>query len=276
MAAGQRILVSISLSATPRSVESALAHLWEREPAELAGLLIEDPDVLTVSRLRVSREVRYDEPQTTGLNVADMERQIRAHGRRVRTAFESRARAMNLVASFRVARGPLATALQEACAGFDMLVVAAARDWMGQRLSLRTQLPILLTSGPRTLVIVQEAPQSTGGVAVVYADSDSGRAALQTAVRIARSEGLALSVLMRFTDEGQQARLGEQAQAIVADYPATSYHRLAGQQDAVAIAAAATRAAARLLVLPRSDAEADRQLALEVVERTHCSVILTG
>lgn len=266
----------MSLSATPRSVEYALTSLWTREPAEIAGLFIEDPEVLNLSRLPVSREIRVEDASARVPDAADMERQIRAHGRRVRAAFESRARAMNVTSTFRVTRGPLAISLREACAGFDVLVVASARDWMGQRLSLRVQVPELLTSGPRTLVIVQEPLQSAGCIAVLYHDSDAGRAALQMATDIARTDGLALRVLLPAADEHQQAELRDQAKDIVGDYPAASYHRLGGEEGAAEIAAATAHAAARLLVLPRDEAEKDRQLALDVLERINCSVILTG
>ena len=266
----------MSLSATPRSVEYALTSLWTRGPAEVTGLFIEDLEVLNLSRLRVSREVCYEDASSRVPDAADMERQIRAQGRRVRAAFEDRARALNVASTFRVTRGPLASSLLEASAGFDVLVVASARDWMGQRLSLRLQLPQLLASGPRTLVIVQEPAQSAGCVAAVYQDSTSGRAALQMAADIARTEGLALAVLLPAEDEPQHARLRAQADEIVGHYPAASYHRLGRTDDARGIAAATARAAARVLVLPREDAETDRQLALDVLERIDCSVILTG
>lgn len=276
MAAQRRILVSMSLSATPRSVEYALTSLWTRGPAEITGLFIEDLEVLNLSRLRVSREVRYEDASTRVPDAADMERQIRAHGRRVRAAFEDRARAMNVASTFRVTRGPLTSSLLEASAGFDVLVVASARDWMGQRLSLRMQLPELLDSGPPTLVIVKEPSQSANCIAALYRDSASGRAALQMASDIARTEDLALAVLLPAEDEMQQARLRSQAGDLVGNYPVASYHRLGRNHSAGDIAAATARAAARVLVLPREDAATDRQIALDVIERIDCSVILTG
>ncbi len=272
----RRILVSMSLSATPRSVEYALTSLWTRESAEITGLFIEDLEVLNLSLLPVSREVRYEDASSRVPDAADMERQIRAHGRRVRAAFENRAHAMNVASSFRVTRGPLTRCLLEACAGFDVLVVASARDRMGQRLSLRMQIPELLASGPRTLVIVQEPPASAGCIAAVYQDSAGGRAALQMATDIARADGLALAVLLPAADEAQQASLRAQAAEIVGDYPAASYHRLGGPGSATDIATATARAAARLLVLPRDDSDPGRQLALDVIGRIGCSVILTG
>lgn len=276
MAGRRRILVSMSLSATPRSVEHALTSLWTHDPTEITGLFIEDLEVLNLSRLPVSREIRVEDASSRVPDAADMERQIRAQGQRVRAAFERRARAMNVASTFRVTRGPMATSLREASAGFDVLVVASARDWMGQRLSLRVQIPELLASGPRTLVIVQEPPQSAGCVAVVYQDTEGGRAALRTAIDIARTDGLALSVLLPAADKQQQAELRDQAKNMVGDYPAASYHQLDMQDRAAEIAAATTRAAARLLVMPRDEAQADRHLALDVLDRINCSVILTG
>jgi len=274
MVARRRILVSISLSATPRSVEYALTSLWTRESAEITGLFIEDLEVLNLSRLPVSREVRYEDASSRVPDAADMERQIRAQGRRVRAAFESRAHAMNVASSFRVTRGPLTRCLLEACAGFDVLVVASARDWMARRLSLRMQIPELLASGPRTLVIVQEPPESVGCVAVVYQDSASGAAALRMAADIARAEGLALSVLLP-APAAHLGRLRAQAAEIVRDYPAVSYLRLA-PDGAAEIAGATARASARVLILPRDEADTGRQLALDVLEQINCSVILTG
>jgi hypothetical protein len=270
-----RILVSMGLSVTPRNVERTLASLWTRHPAEIAGLLIEDLELLNLSRLPVSREIRYDEPAARVPDLADMERQMQAQARRIREAFEARARRMNVASSFRVARGPLAQSLLEACAGFDVLVLASARDWIGQRLSLRAHVPELLARGPRTLIVVQEAPARTGGVAAVYLDTPGGRAALQMAADIARDERLPLAVLLPAPAADRRATLRATAEELVGAGVSASYYGLA-TVDAADIAAATARAAARVLVLPRDDAEEARQLAIDVLERIDCSVIVTG
>jgi hypothetical protein len=270
-----RILVSMNLSVTPRNVERTLASLWTREPAEIAGLFIDDLEVLNLSRLSVSREIRYDDASSRVLDPADMQRQIQAHARRIRAVFEAQARTMNVRSSFRVTHGPLVPSLLEASAGFDVLVLASSRDSIGQRISLRAQIPTLLEKGPRTLIIVKEPPQRTGSIAVVYQDTTGGRSALQMAMDIARGEGLALSVMLPAADARQRAELRTQAATLIGSHPAVSYQ---GLQDgeATSIAEATARAAARTLVLPRDDANAARQLALDVLEQIHCTVILTG
>ena len=275
MATRRRILVSMSLSVTPRNVERTLASLWTRAPAEIAGLFIDDLEALNLSRLPVSREIRYDDASTRVPDPADMQRQIQAHMHRIRAVFEARARTMNVASTFRVARGPLVPSLLEASAGFDVLVLASSRDSIGQRLSLRMQIPTLLEKGPRTLIIVREPSQRTGSIAVVYRDTEGGRAALQTAMDIASGEKLPLSVLLPAADAPQRAELRAQAATHIGAHPAVSFQ---GLQDgeATTIAEATARAAARALVLPRDDAKAACQLALDVLEQINCTVILTG
>lgn len=270
----RRILVSISHAASPRSVETALAGVWARDPAEITGLFIEDLEVLNLGRLRVSREVRYGDASARAPDTAEMERQVRACARRVQAVFESWARSMNVSASFRVARGTLASCLRDACADVDVLVVAGARDWMGQRLLLRSQLPQLLSGGPRTVIFVNHAARSSGSVAVLREDTDSGRAALQMASDIAQAEGLPLTVLLPPADDAE--RLRAESRAVIGDYPAVSYYRVGSENDPAEIATATQRAGARVLVLPRDGPETDALSPIDILERVDCSVILTG
>ena len=265
----------MSHAVSARGVETALASVWIREPAEITGLFIEDQDVINVGRLRVSREVRFADARAQVLEAASMEREIRAHARRVQQAFENVARRMNVSTSFRIARGTLRACLSEACAGIDVLVVAAARDWLGQRLLLRSSLADLLASGPPIVLLVNQAARIGGGIAVLAEDTTQGRAALETAVDIARGQQLALSVLLPADDEGREI-LRAATLEMSGDYGDVAFYRVGSEVDAREIAGVVRRAAASLLVLPRNGEDSRRQTALDVLEQADCSMLLAG
>jgi hypothetical protein len=276
MASPRRILISLSHSVSPAGVEAALASVWIHEPAEITGLFIEDLDVLNLGHLRVSREVRFADASARIPDAADMERQVQAYARRVRAAFETQVRSMNVTSSFRVTRGTLQSCLQEACADIDMLVIPAAREWMGQRILLRSHLPNLISGGPRTVILANPAPRARGGVAVLFEDTDAGRAALRTAVDISEAKKLAMTVLLPAVDAENLQRLHGAAKEVIGDCANVNFHRIASEIDATEIANATRRIAARALILPRDGIEARRRTAVDVLQKVDCSVILTG
>jgi hypothetical protein len=276
MTPGRRILVSMSHAVSARGVETALASVWIREPVEITGLFIEDPDVINLGRLRVSREVRFADARAQVPETAGMEREMRAQADRVQRAFESVARRMNISTSFRIARGRLPACLSEVWAGVDVLVVAAARDWLGQRLLLRPNLAELLASGPPVVMLVNQAAGTGGGVAVLAENTVQGRMALETAVEIARAQQLPLSVLLPAGDDEVRVGLRTATLELASDYTNVAFYRIGKAVDAREIAGIAQRAATRLLVLPRNGENARRQTALDVLEQADCSVLLAG
>ena len=275
MASGGRILISLNAAITPAVLERALASLWPLDADEIVGLFIEDTEILSLGRLPVAREIRYDDATPRPPDVARLERQLRAQASRIRAAFEERAGKLGRKHSFQITRGPGALALREACAGFDVLLVTSPRERLEYRWALRAQLPALLAGGPRMLIVVQEAPRDEPRIAVLFDDSPASRTALATAAEIAHRRSLGLSVLVPAEPPADRTDLMRQVEATIGPWPNARFHFL-GNDGAQAIADAATRDAVRVLLIPREDDDNRRRLIVDVLERVDCSVIVTG
>jgi len=275
MTARGRILISLNLAASPASLEQALAGLWPGDAEEIVGLFIEDADVLSLGNLSVAREIRYDDAQPKPPNAATLKRQLRAQASRIRTAFEERARTLTTNYSFQVMRGPIAPALCAACADFDVLMVATSRERIEQRRSLRAQVLGLLSGGPRTLIVVQEAPRREPRIAVLFEDHPGGVAALKIAATIAREQSLGLTVLIPRSRPRDEATLRNQVQKITGKHPDIRY-RFMREADVREIARASAAESVRALVLPRDGREHAERLIIELLDLVDCSLIVTG
>lgn len=275
MAARGRILISLNLAATPASLEETLAGLWPADAEEIVGLFVEDTEVLGLANLPVAREIRYDDAQPRPPDVAVLERQLRAQASRIRAAFEERVRAFTANYSFRVTRGPVAHSLCEACADFDVLMIATSRDRIEHRWSLRAQVPGLLSNGPRTLIVVQEKPLREERIAVLFEDHPTGEPALATAAAIARERSLGLTVLIPRPETGDEDALRDRIRQLSGDYRDLRY-RVIPEVDTREIARAAIAESVRALVLPRDGRERAGQLVVELLDLVDCTLIVTG
>jgi hypothetical protein len=263
-----RVVVWLDPNAPQEASLQALAALGAA--SEVLGLFVEDMDLLELSRLSVAREITYEGSTARQLEQDRTEQLFRLHGTRMRNLFEAAARKLSARHSFRVARGILRTELLKAAAEYDTLVLAHSRRQFGARLTIRTQLGELLTSGPRTLVIVQERWQTGQHVAVLYDASPASEIALRTAAAIARSAGVGLSVWL---PEERGSELQAQATEVLGGAPDYSFRAVADSDDALIRAANSDHAS--VLVLPATDPAATRERVTTLLDRANCSVIVT-
>jgi len=263
-----RVVVWLDPTAPQEASLPALACLGAA--AEILGLFVEDADLLDLSRLSVAREISFEGTAARQMEQGRTEQQFRVHGARMRNLFEAAARKLSARHSFRVARGVLSTELLKAAADYDTLVLTHSRRQFAPRLTIRTRLGELLTSGPRTLVIVQDRWHTGQRIAALFDRSAASELALRTAAAIARSEGVGLSVWL--PDE-RSAELEAQVSAILDESSSYSLRPIA-MENTDALVRAADHDNPRVLVLPGGEPAATRQTVTGLRDRASCSVIV--
>ncbi|HUJ86330.1 MAG TPA: hypothetical protein VLX30_05705 [Burkholderiales bacterium] len=170
----RRIVVGLDAGPRGRAALEPVAELAARMQAELVGLFVEDVDLLHLAGLPFAREVGYPSATTRALDVAGMERSLRAAADDVRRALASIAGRGPLTWSFRIARGTVLRELRAAAEHGDIVVTGALR------VTLRAPLAVLcsIATAPDQVVPAATALARLlgGGVEIMLLDGDTAAA----------------------------------------------------------------------------------------------------
>lgn len=112
----RRIIVGFDAGACRPETLHAIAALAAETRAELLGLFIEDTALLELARLPFAAEVGYPSAARRALDVATLERALRARAEALRSALASALESSTVPWSFRVAREAPSQALAAALA----------------------------------------------------------------------------------------------------------------------------------------------------------------
>jgi len=174
----RRILVALNaVSDSQAAIERAAAMAAEHE-AELAGLFVEDLDLLHLCELP-GFEVMLSSGATRRTDRGEMERQLRARAEAAREALERIAAAHHLRWSFEVRRTRMLKAVREAAELADVVAADMAGPGQVSRWPARP--------APRSVLAYYEASAASARV-------------LALAVRAAVQQGVPLSVLVPAAD----------------------------------------------------------------------------
>jgi nucleotide-binding universal stress UspA family protein len=252
-----RILVVLDASPFGLEALEAAAKLAVQVRAELRGLFVEDIDLLRLAALPFAREVATFSAQRR-LDVATMERTLRANAERARRAVAKIARRQRVPWSFEVLRGAVARATLAAAAEGDTTIIGC------ESRSLRTPVrPARRPPRPRVPPIL-----------VVYDGTRSARRALAVAEQLAEENAGQVIVLIAASDHGEAQRLERQSLALLQERgrPAAAYEMPV--TDASMAAAAARILHARILLLNRDSALLDEAAIETLINHLDCPVVI--
>jgi len=180
----RRVLVALDASRASLAALQAAAALAARHGAELAGLFVEDIDLLRVAELPFANPLALI--GGSPLPAATIGPGVRALAERARAALEEVAASFRLRSSFRVARGRVEVEVLQAAVEADLLALGrAGRGFAGghrpgstaQAAAARASSPVLLAGGED----VDRLP-----LWVAWDGSEGGARALDLAVRLSR------------------------------------------------------------------------------------------
>jgi nucleotide-binding universal stress UspA family protein len=177
--AARRILVGIDASSASLDALEAAALVAARIGSELAGLFVEDEDLLRLAALPFGDIVRSPGGERERLDRASVETALRAVASHAREALERTASSHRVTCSFRVRRGRVAREVLAAAEGADLVVLGAgghghpARGALGETARAAAGLarsPVLLLArgsslGGGTVAVDDATPAGTRAVA---------------------------------------------------------------------------------------------------------------
>ncbi len=266
----RRILVALDASRTSLDALRGAATLAARLGAELAGLFVEDENLLRLSGLPVARQLSVH--GGTGRPVAEIEGELRALAARAREAVAAAAAPHRISWSFRVARGQVAVEVVSAAGEADLLVVG----WAGHRVAGRRgpgETARAAAARAPTPVLILTRDVEVGRPLLVAWDGSPGAAgALDLAARLEAAGLGAVTLLLVAPDPPASARLLDDARRRLgrSEPPPSRY---AGPRPADVLRAAAGPGA--LLVLGAGSALLGGPGGLEAfLDEVSCPVLL--
>jgi hypothetical protein len=257
--------VNTNAAAQPRrlllalhDVEPAPDLLWAANAllqgphAELAGLFVEDAQLLRLAALPFTREIGLASGTARAFDVPDLERALRGQAEKLRHWLAQMAAQLQVPWSFRVARGSL---LEEALAGAAQadLVLIGQRTRMVERSLAR-----------------REAPPAEAAVAALFDATEAAFRALDAALLLAQGRVESIRLLLPATSAAERERLRRLAAERLRVAP--SLARVEAQPRAGEPGPAAQRR--RALVLAAGSIEATRRELERLMETAQCPLIL--
>lgn len=231
----ERILVAFDTSPLGHAALEAAAALAAALDAEVAGLFVEDLDLLRMAALPCTRELGLASAVVRALEAPDIERALRLQAQQTRRTLEALAAELNLRWSFEVVRGRVLPVVLERAREPGMVVFGKAAHGSAAGSAWTER------AGARF------ARLAVRPVAVLFDDTRGGRRALAAARSLAARAGARLAVLMPAQTTRDFERLRERARAGLGARGTAHFLRLRSREpEEVARALALERAAVLL------------------------------
>lgn len=195
----RRILVALDASPQSNAALDMAARLAATMQAELAGLFVEDVNLLRMAEAPSAREIAYP-GQAAATSRTSMERTLRARSEQIRGTVAAAAHRAKVPWSFRTVRGQVTAALRSAISEHDMIAIGRIGWSFGRRLRIGSTALELVTSSIPLLLISQGATLGQLRLLVYYDATLPSRNALLFAAQLAAAGAKGLIVLIKAAD----------------------------------------------------------------------------
>ncbi len=208
----RRVLVALDASPGSVAAAAAAARMAAALEAELAGLFVEDHDLLRLSQSKQARQVGFLTGAAERVGAEQMERQLRAQAARARHTLSRLAAREGVACTFRVTRGRVATEILAAAGRQDLVSVGRIGWSHGHRRRLGSTARALLERRRANTLLMDRAAVTAplaarGLLAVLFDGSEAAADALRLAVQLARPAGGGVVVLATHEEAARQATL---------------------------------------------------------------------
>jgi nucleotide-binding universal stress UspA family protein len=179
----RRIVVGLDASRTSLDALAAAADLARRVGAELAGLFVEDENVLRLAAFPFANVMRLPWGASETLDREKAEAQLRALAAGAREALERAASGRRIASSFRIARGSVVAEVLAAVKETDLLVLGAGGHSRSGRGTVGDTARAAADRAQSSVLLLRRGARLGEPVVAV----DDGSAASSRAVALARA-----------------------------------------------------------------------------------------
>lgn len=222
----KRVLVALDASAGSEAALRVAASVAAAFRSELAGVFVEDEDLLNLAALPFACEVMVRGGAIRRLDAAALERDMKARAAAARRLLSDVAAQSRLQWSFSIERGSLGEKLGAAAAAADIVCVGRDLAPTRWRVALASRAA---RSGHAALLYVGQRPSAVGKPIIAVDDGTAaGRRAVQVGGRLATATGADLVVLITAADAMAARSIQDAARARLAEAPRVEFTPIVG------------------------------------------------
>jgi nucleotide-binding universal stress UspA family protein len=272
----ERILVALDASPHSLAALEAAVDLAARFQAELAGLFVEDENLLRLADLPFVSEIGVFTATRRRIDSKELERQMRVQGRRVRRVFTLTTERAQVRRSFSIVRGTVLSEVLTAASEADVLVLGQAGWSLLRRRRLGSTVRGILPERFGLALILKEGTCLGLPLAVVYDGSPAAERALVAADTLRRQpdDDQALLVLLLAEEPRRAHALQDQAASLLADRDTAARYRSLTSTDVLRLADVLQVEGCGTLVLPARTATLQSSALVALLERLDLPVLL--
>ncbi|MEQ1772542.1 MAG: hypothetical protein ABL891_02050 [Burkholderiales bacterium] len=258
-----RILVSCDASPLGTAALHAAVALARRLDAELAGVFVENVNLLRMAALPFAREYALASAVGRRVEAGEIERTLRGQADAMRGALSRAAHGLSLPWSFQVVRGALLDSVLEAMRESDLAVFGYTGQYsVNADISAGISLPLAKAT-------VLQQP-----ILVLYDDTPAAGRALAAANALAQVHHTGLLVLTIAGDADAASRLRARAAAQLARGPAGVRYQYLPSRDFQSIKKAVMANQAAALLWHGIQTSGERKALATLVDVLKCPVVL--
>jgi nucleotide-binding universal stress UspA family protein len=267
----RRILIALDASPASQAALELAADLAIRYQAELIGIYVEDINLLRSAEIPFTKEVGLHSVSSRQIDISHIERELRAHARRVEQLLASIAQRANLRWSFRSTRGLIAGELISAAADTDLIILGKT-GWSGSRQIGSTAREVAVRSPIQSLILHHKVRPGSP-IMVVYDGSPASQNALVAARRISSPEST-FTILIVAETKGEAEQLQKQVQTRIKDDEMKLDFRWVNSIQGDRISQLALLSCCDLVVLPTKSERFETENLISMLNDADCAVLL--
>lgn len=270
----RRILVAADASEDSTAALEAAVELAAALEAEVRGLFVAEEPLLRAGRLQLCREVTLFSEQPRTIGESEVERQLRAHARRVQGQLQQAAERAQVPWSFSTVRGDVAGELRKACADVDLLALGATGRSFKQPPG--STVDELVAEAPVPVLVLRRATRLGLGVHALYDGTEEGRRAVALAAELSRREQPPLTVFLLAEGDDAAGRMAKQLGTRLTERGVQPRFRHLAPAGTGRLPELLSAERCGLFVAPRSSFRDDRDSARKLLRHADFPVMLVG
>ena len=201
-----RVLLALDISRRSRTALETAAALAATLDFELAGLFVEDVNLLRVGGLPFTRELGFFSHDPRTIDLEEMEQALHREAEEAQQLIAETAARLQLRWSFHIARGQIADELFALAGDLDLVVLGKCA-----RMGMRSLGDFVAAALPGEIRAVRESRP----VVAVYDGSACAHRILELAQRLALAGSLELKVLVAASTDAEFSRRASKAKVLL-------------------------------------------------------------
>lgn len=266
----RRIVVALDASRSSLAALEAAADLAAAVDAELAGLFVEDENLVRLAGLHVAREFDRISDRPRSMDTGELKRHMARQAEQVRRALSQQAERRRVVWSFRTVRGHVTREVRSAASSADLLVLGSRGRSPGSTIGSTARE--LLREMPTLLLVAPPTGQHRGSVDVLFDGTEIGERALALASDLALSRDRPLRVLI--APDGESEKRKEHAKAVLGELAGLAMYEALDMRGLHAAPEHLRARGCGLLVLSRGALHALGERATKWISDLQCPLLV--